>query len=179
MKRFVKMLSVTCVAALALAAVAAAGAQAAPKFTASATGTLTGTQTNVQVFTTSAGGSEKVTCKKAHTTGNVIATEAVEQEVTVAYSECTADTSFGNIAATVSNAEYNLKADGEVNILNTITIHVGGLGQLQRRHGTAGTSGIGQLRQQSRQNRRDKCSDRHCLHRHWSVPAQRNRNLHR
>ena len=121
------MLSVTCVAALALTAVAAAGAQAAPKFTASATGTLTGTQTNVQVFTTSAGGSEKVTCKKAHTTGNVIATEAVEQEVTVAYSECTADTSFGNIAATVSNATYNLTANGTVHILNTITIHIGGI----------------------------------------------------
>ncbi len=127
MTRMVKMLAVTCVAALALAAVSAAGAQAAPKFTASATGSLSGTQTSNQVFTTSAGASENVTCKKAATSGSIISTEAVEQKVKVAYSECTAATSFGNVSAEVTAAEYNLTANGTVHILSTIVIHVGGL----------------------------------------------------
>ena len=73
MKRFVKMLTVTCVAALALAAVAAAGAQAA-QIHSKRNRHLTGTQTSDQVFTTNAGGKENVTCKKAHTTGEIIAT---------------------------------------------------------------------------------------------------------
>jgi hypothetical protein len=125
MKRFAKIVAVTCVAAFALAAVSVAGASAAPKFTASAIGTLSGTQSGNQVFT--ATGSEAITCKKAHTTGSVIATESAEQEVTVEYSECTAATFLGNISSTVSNATYNLTANGTVHILNTITIHVGGI----------------------------------------------------
>ena len=127
MKRIAKMFAVTCVAALALAVVSAAGAQAAPKFTASATGELTGTQTSNQVFTTSSGGSENVTCKKAMTSGNVTSTEATSQVVAVEYSECTANTSFGAISATVSKAEYELFASGGTKVLNTITIHIGGI----------------------------------------------------
>lgn len=126
MKRFAKMLGVTCVAALALAATTAAGASAA-QFTASETGTLTATQTGNQVFTTTEGGAGKVTCKKAHTTGTIVSTAATSQHVTVKYSECTATFGF-SFAATVSPATYLLKANGEVDVENTITINVPGLG---------------------------------------------------
>ena len=127
MKRLAKMFAVTCVAALALAAISAAGAQAASKFTASATGTLSGTQTSNQVLTFSSGGSENVTCKEAATTGAITAVEYTAQEVTAVFSNCIAATSFGNITATVSNGTLNLTADGVVHILNTITIHIGGI----------------------------------------------------
>jgi len=127
MKRLAKMFMVTCVAALALAAVAT-GASAAT-FTASATGTLTGDQTTNQVFTVSEGGSSAVTCKKAHTSGTIVSTAAATQEVTVSYSECTfAIFGFGNSAATVSSATYELHANGESDVLNTITISVPSLG---------------------------------------------------
>jgi len=127
MKRFVKTLAMACVAALALAGVSAAGAQA-ERFTASQTGTLAGTQTSTQVLTFAAGGKEDVTCEKASTTGSVIATESVEQEVTLAFSNCIAVTSIGSLSTTFSNATLNLTANGKVHILNTITIHIGGSG---------------------------------------------------
>ncbi len=126
MKRFAKTLAMACVAALALAAVSAAGAQA-ERFTASHTGTLAGTQTTNQVLTFTAGGEQNVACEKASTTGSITATEAVEQEVTLAFSNCIAATNIGSIATTFSNATLNLTANGKVHILNTITIHVGGL----------------------------------------------------
>jgi hypothetical protein len=125
MKRFAKILGVTCVAALALAAMTAAGASAA-QFTASATGTLTGNQTGTQVFTASAGGT-KITCTKAHTTGTIVSTAAASQHVTVAYSGCTVDTIF-NPSATVTPATYLLFADGTVEIVSPIVIHVPILG---------------------------------------------------
>jgi len=117
MKRFAKMLGVTCAAAFALVAMTAVSASAAT-FTASATGTLTGTQTSNQVFTTGGGGT--VTCKKAHTHGTIVSTSAASQHVTVTYSECTA---FG-FNATVSPATYELYASGTVDVENTITISV-------------------------------------------------------
>jgi hypothetical protein len=127
MKRFLKMFAVTCVAACALAVVSAAGASAAPKFTASATGTLSGTQTNNQVFKVAAAKSEAVTCTSAATSGTIAAKETAEQEVTVHYTGCTAVIPiFGTVSATVTDATYNLTANGTVHILNTITIHVSG-----------------------------------------------------
>jgi hypothetical protein len=123
MKRFIKMLGVTCIAALALAAVTAAGASAAT-FTSSATGTLTATQTSSHVFKPTAEGSTNVTCKKAHTSGTIVSTAAASQHVTVAYSECTA---YG-FPATVSNGTYELYASGAVDIENTITVTVPFLG---------------------------------------------------
>jgi len=121
MKRFIKILAVTCVAALALAAMAAAGASAAT-FTASAAGKVKGVQTTNQVFTISS--SSKVTCPKAHTTGEIKSPESPEQHVTVTYTECVA-TFFGINAGsvTINPATYNFTADGEVHVLNTITIH--------------------------------------------------------
>ena len=121
MKRLTKMLMVTCVAALALAAVMAAGASAAT-FTASATGKVKGSATTEQVFTI--GSSNVVRCKKAATTGEIKSTESAEQHVTVTYSECSA-TFFGFPAGTITitPATYNFTATGEVHILNTITIH--------------------------------------------------------
>jgi hypothetical protein len=127
MKRFSKIVTVTCVAALALAAVSASGAQAAARFTASATGSLSGAQTNNQVFKTSATGSENVTCTTATTTGTIISTEATAQEVEVSYGSCSALIPGGStVPATVSKAIYNLKANGEVEIKSTITITVKG-----------------------------------------------------
>jgi hypothetical protein len=126
MKRFSKVVLVTCVTALALAAVSTAAAQAAPRFTWSATGELTGTQTSDQVFTPEAGGKGSVTCKKADATGTILSSEAVELRFRVAYSECTAATSVGTVAATVSGAEYDAKAAGGVEILSTITINAKG-----------------------------------------------------
>jgi hypothetical protein len=120
MKRFIKMLAVTSVAALALTAMAAAGASAAT-FTASATGSLTAIDTTDHQFTTGTG---TVTCKKAHTTGTIVSTAAASQHVTVAYSECTA---YG-FPATVSNATYELYAGGTVDVENTITVTVPFLG---------------------------------------------------
>ena len=118
MKRFVKVLTVTCVAALALAAVSAAGASAA-QFTASETGTLEGTQESNQVFTPKPGGTP-VTCTTAHTTGTIVSKEAATQEVTVEYGNCTA---FG-FTAKVSPAKYRFEASGTVDILNEIKIEV-------------------------------------------------------
>jgi hypothetical protein len=112
-----KKFGVLFVVVFAFSAVAVANASAAPEFTASAAGTLSGTQTSNQVFTTNGG---TVTCTKASTTGNV-ATTALEQEVTVNYSGCTA---FGFASVTISPATYNLHANGTVDILNTITISV-------------------------------------------------------
>jgi len=120
MKRYAKRSGVTCLAALALAAITAAGASAA-LFTASATGTLTGTQANSQVFTTGGGGT--VTCHKAHTTGTITSTASASQHVTVQYSECIA---YKFLNATVSPATYELYANGEIDVENTITISVAG-----------------------------------------------------
>jgi hypothetical protein len=122
MKGSVKRLGVTCVAALALAAMTAAGASAAT-FTASATGQLTGTQTSSQVFTFGSGG---ITCLKAHTTGSIVSTAAESQEVTTNYSECSSN--FWGFSTTVSAGTYLLTAGGGVHILNTITFSVPALG---------------------------------------------------
>jgi hypothetical protein len=131
MKRIGKMFMVTCVAMLAFAAVATAGASAhtPAQFTASATGELTGTQTTNQVFTVSEFSLEKVTCKKAHTHGTIVSVAATSQEVTVTYSECTADfAGLTGLATTVTPATYDLFANGEVTVKNTITISVPSLG---------------------------------------------------
>lgn len=125
MKRLAKMFMVTCVAALALAAVAA-GASAAT-FTASETGELVGTATTNQVFSVSSGNS--VTCKKATTTGKIESVKTAEQEVTVAYAECSASFfGFPAGAADVSNATYKFTANGEIHLLNTVTINATSLG---------------------------------------------------
>jgi hypothetical protein len=112
MKRFAKMVGVSCVAALALAAMTTAGAWAAT-FTYSATGTLTGSQTSSHVFL-------GAICKKAHTNGTVVSLTFSSQHYTVSYAECTA---FG-FPAMVSDATYELYANGSVDIENTITISV-------------------------------------------------------
>jgi hypothetical protein len=119
MKRFAKMLGMSCVAALALAAMTAAGASAAG-FTSSATGTLTGTQTTHHTLTTGGGGS--VTCKKGHMTGTIVSTAAASQHVTVNYSECTA---FG-FEAIVAPATFELYANGTLDIESPFSIAVFG-----------------------------------------------------
>lgn len=118
MKRFGKMFGVTVVAVFAMAAMSVASASAST-FTASATGELTGEATSDQEFTTGGGGS--VVCTEAATSGNIESTEASSQVVLVEYDGCQA---FGFVSATISPAEYELHADGTVDILNTITITV-------------------------------------------------------
>jgi len=125
MKRSIKMLAVTCVAALALTALMAAGAAAAA-FTWSEVGTLTGANTTDQVFTVDS--TNKVTCKKSHTTGTIISKEPTELHVTVKYTECTASFFGFPAGAAVSVATYKYTANGQVHIENTISIKVVSLG---------------------------------------------------
>jgi hypothetical protein len=112
-----KVWGLALVAVFAFSAIASANAMAADHFKASSTGTLSGAQTGNQVFTTPAG---KVTCTEASTSGTVATLEATEQEVTVEYEGCTA---FGFIGAEISPAEYNLHANGVVDVLNEIEIN--------------------------------------------------------
>jgi hypothetical protein len=121
MNRFIKMLAGTCVAALALTAMATTSASAAA-FTWSETGSLTGTGTTNHVFTPGSFGS--ITCKNVHTTGTIISTAAASLHVTVKYGGCTAFS--GNYAATVSEATYELHADGTVDVENEIKVSVPG-----------------------------------------------------
>jgi hypothetical protein len=126
MNRLAKSILITCAAVFSLAVVGTAGALAAT-FTYSETGELTGVQTTSQVFTV--GGANKVTCKTAHMHGVVASTDFTQQEYTVAYSECSA-TFFGFPAGTVdiSPATYNFTANGEVHVLEPISIKATGLG---------------------------------------------------
>jgi hypothetical protein len=127
MKRFSKIVAVTCVAALALAVVSAAGAQAAARFTASAAGkTIKGVQNGDQTFTASSS-APAVICHKAATEGTTTGTEATSQEVTVHYTECHVAT-IGSPSATVSKATYDLAASGSVTITEPIEIAVSALG---------------------------------------------------
>src|SRR6059036_2059114 len=97
MIRNIKLLALTALAALAVTAVAASAAQATTTFTAGSTsGTITGTQTTKQVFTTNAG---KVECTTAHQEGKFTAASFTTLTVTPTYSGCTA---FGFIGATVT-----------------------------------------------------------------------------
>jgi hypothetical protein len=126
MKRLAKMFMATCIAALALAAVAS-GASATTTFTASETGEVTSFSTGVQTFTV--GGANVVKCQKAHGTGTITGVATTEQEMTVNYSECSA-TFFGFPVGGVdiSAATYNFKVSGEVEVLSPITIKATSLG---------------------------------------------------
>jgi hypothetical protein len=126
MKLLAKMFMATCVAALALAAVAS-GASAASTFTASATGEATSTASGTQTFTV--GGANVVKCTGAHGTGKIESTNTPEQHMTVSYTGCSA-TFFGFPAGTVdiSPATYTFTADGEVHIENNVSIKATGLG---------------------------------------------------
>lgn len=117
MKRFIRTLGLTFVAAFAFSAMAVASASAA-EFTASETGDLAGKALENQVFTTNGG---TVTCKTATTTGEIKATADSEQHVTVNYSNCTA---FGIADVHISPATYTFTSSGQVHIGNTITIEV-------------------------------------------------------
>jgi hypothetical protein len=121
-RRILKTLGVLAVAVFALSVIGAASASAAPKFTASATGTLIGSAKTNQVFTTNGG---TTTCTSAATEGAIVSTSSPEQEVTVTYGGCTA---FGFINVKITPATYLFTANGEVHIKNTITIEPIGAG---------------------------------------------------
>jgi hypothetical protein len=105
------------VAVLALSAIGAANASAA-SFTASATGSLSGANTEDNVFTTNGG---QVICKNAATSGTIAKTTDTQQHVTVKYSTCTA---FGFANVDISDATYLFTAGTgkNVHVQNTITI---------------------------------------------------------
>ena len=126
MKRFIKMLMVTCVAAFALAGMGAAGASASA-FTYSATGSLLGAATTVQTFTIS--GTNVVKCAKATVRGKVESTSSTAQEVTVFYTECVG-TFYGIPTGVlfISGPTYRLTANGEAHLLEPIRIVAGALG---------------------------------------------------
>jgi hypothetical protein len=110
--------------ACVLLAVSAASAMAAPMFASSkAGGELKGKALNTQVFKTVA---VSVECKKFEITKGSAktVTEAASQKAGVKYTECTI---LGH-ATTVSEAKYNLFANGKVKVENTITITPAGLG---------------------------------------------------
>jgi hypothetical protein len=104
-------------AVVALSAIGVANASAA-EFTASKTGTLTGTAEEPQVFTTNGG---TLTCTTLSVTGEAEKTASPDQEVTVHYSGCTGPFSS---PVHVSPATYRFTAGGQVHIENTITIKV-------------------------------------------------------
>ena len=126
MKRLAKMFMVTCVAALAMAAVAT-GASAATTFTASATGEATSKSTTTQTFTV--GGANVVKCTSAHGVGAITGTKTTAQHMTVTYSGCSA-TFFGIPGGTIdiSPATYNFTPNGDVHVLNNISIKATALG---------------------------------------------------
>lgn len=104
-------------AVFALSAIGAANASAST-FTASATGTLTGSG-GTQVFKTGAG---EVVCKKVTASGTIVSTASVEQHATAIYSECSA---FGFPVDNVE-ATYNFTSNGTVHVLNEPKITVTG-----------------------------------------------------
>jgi hypothetical protein len=123
MKKFGVLLAV-----FALCAIGAASAHAEnSEFTASATGSLSGSALENQVFNTGAG---EVVCTTAATSGTIASVSATEQHVTVNYSGCKA---FGLVNVHISAATYNFTAaktekevtqPNRVDIVNPITITV-------------------------------------------------------
>ncbi len=117
MRSFKKIGALVLVVA-AFSAVGVANASAA-EFTASSTGSLTGVATQDQVFNTGAG---VIVCKKAATSGTIAATKATNQHVTVNYSECKAFNTGAPVD--ISAATYNFTSNGQVDIVQPITIKV-------------------------------------------------------
>ncbi len=117
--RSFKKIGAIALAVVAFSALGVASASAA-EFTASSTGSLTGAATADQVFNTGAG---EVVCKTAATTGTVASTKATNQHVTVTYGTCKA---FGIATVDISAATYNFTSNGQVHIVNPITITVTG-----------------------------------------------------
>ena len=118
MRGTLRVLSICAIVVCAFGAMAAADASAAKFQTNEETGTLKGHALSTHTFSFSAG---QVKCTTATAGGSVEGYEAEEQKVAVAYGGCTG---FGLGGATVSTAEYELHANGLVDVLNTITITI-------------------------------------------------------
>ena len=114
-----KKFGVLALAIFALSAIGVANASAAPTFTASATGSISGKATETQEFTINAG---TVRCSTATTSGTITSTASTDQHAHVTYSGCTAFAGFvpvHNITAT-----YTFTANGKVHIVGNITITI-------------------------------------------------------
>lgn len=111
-------------AVMAISAVSAAGASAA-EFRISETGTFTGKQTSNQVFKTNIG---TFTCTEAVTEGTITSTNWTILDPKVTYSKCTGVVFGAKISTPVSPAQYRLHANGEQDLLNTVTISIPAFG---------------------------------------------------
>jgi hypothetical protein len=113
-------------AAIAVAAVSAAGASAA-QFHVSATGQIVGAQTTNQVFKFSAG---SVTCKQASSQYSTTSSNFTFLDLRTTFSGCSS-IYFGVPSQTgveVSPADFTLRANGEADLRNALTINVKGMG---------------------------------------------------
>jgi hypothetical protein len=117
MKR-IALVSFTLVAMLA---VNVSGAMAAHTFLATTLGTVKGKNLNTQVFKSTAVNFE---CKSVKSTGQLVAMSAKTQIVHTTYSRC----STAGMAVAVTEAEFQLNAEGSVSLLNNVvvTINTGG-----------------------------------------------------
>ena len=113
--RTLQRLGALIVVAFTLSAIGAAAASAA-HFTASATGELEGSALETQVWTINAG---QIKCSTAKTTGKIVSTMSVEQEVETKYSGCTA---FGFASVHISNERWLWTANGTAHLKNTVVI---------------------------------------------------------
>jgi hypothetical protein len=130
MQQFRKLsLSLVALAALAAVFFVASASASSPRFELSAIGTFSGQQTSDQVFTFTSGSKPATfTCKEAKYQLSWTTFEFSEMGPgEFAYSNCSSNTPFGKFNATVSNAQYTLMASGAVKLLNTITLHIGGI----------------------------------------------------
>lgn len=119
--RSFRHLRMAVVLVFAISAVVSAQASAAPTFTYSATGELTGHALNTQEFTVSAG---TIKCLSASSSGKIESTNFAEQHLTVAYSSCSA---FG-FTPEVSGGTYLFKANGEVQFASALKFNVPAIG---------------------------------------------------
>ncbi|HKO37479.1 MAG TPA: hypothetical protein VJU14_03835 [Solirubrobacterales bacterium] len=113
--RTYKKLGVLALSVLALGAIGAGNASAA-QFTASAAGSLTGSATAAQVFTTNW---VTIKCVAAETSGAIGSTSATELHVTVLYKECRLG-QFPELLH-VSPATYVFTANGEAHLKSPVT----------------------------------------------------------
>ncbi len=98
------------------------GSASAAEFTASSTGSLSGSLTEDLVLNTGAG---EVVCKKAEMTGTIPSTKATDRHVTLVPlgTSCKA---FGIATVDPSNMTLNLTSNGQVHFVSPVTITVTG-----------------------------------------------------
>lgn len=115
--RLAKRLGLVLLAVCAFSAMAVSSAWAEPRFLAHPPGPLSAKTLTTQILTTSAGSVECTAVSLSNTSAAALVTTV--QEATVNYEKCTA---FGIAEAKISPVLYDIHANGEVDLLNTVTI---------------------------------------------------------